>query len=256
MASRLQRRDIAQRYYRRSAGWKASFNRQLGLVLPRTREGGWLHTDPMDSWGYEEANAWQATFGLSHDIKGLAELMGGNDSLCSRLDFAFRQSAKDDFVSGYGNGYVNYSNQPGLSNAHVFAHAGRPDLTQYWVRRVRRQTYGGVTPDKGYGGNDEDQGQMSSLSALMSIGLFAIDGGSGCNSYYDVTAPIFDKITIKLHPDYCSGREFRIVTHNNGADNCYIRRISLNGVGRQRPAITHAEFVSGGQLDIWLDSKP
>lgn len=256
MASRLQRRDIAQRYYRRSAGWKASFNRQLGFVLPRTREGGWLHSDPMDSWGYEEANAWQATFGLSHDIKGLAELMGGNDSLCSRLDFAFRQSAKDDFVSGYGNGYVNYSNQPGLSNAHVFAHAGRPDLTQYWVRRVRRQTYGGVTPDKGYGGNDEDQGQMSSLSALMSIGLFAIDGGSGCHSYYDVTAPIFDKITIKLHPDYCSGREFRIVTHNNGADNCYIRRISLNGVGRQRPAITHAEFVSGGQLDIWLDSKP
>lgn len=46
------------------------------------------------------------------------------------------------------------------------------------MRRVRRQAYGGTTPDLGYGGQDEDQGQMGALSALMSIGLFSIDGGS------------------------------------------------------------------------------
>ena len=269
MAERMGQKRIADRFHRRSHGWANSFNPQLGLVLPKTKEGTWLHTDPMNGWGYEEANAWQATFGLSHDLPLLAQLMGGPDSLCQKLDYAFRQSQKDDFMSGYGNGYVNYGNQPGLSNAHVFAHAGRPDLTQYWVRRVRRQTYGGTTPDKGYGGHDEDQGQMSSLSALMSLGLFAIDGGSSQTPAYDITAPLFSDITIRLHPDYCEGRQFRIVTHNVSDENCYIQRLELNGQplrstsgrllpkGRKNvPRLTHADFQRGGVLEIWLGNQP
>ncbi|MBQ9667644.1 MAG: glycoside hydrolase family 92 protein, partial [Prevotella sp.] len=256
MAERMGQKRIADRFHRRSHGWANSFNPQLGLVLPKTKEGTWLHTDPLNGWGYEEANAWQATFGLSHDLPLLARLMGGADSLCQKLDYAFRQSQKDDFMSGYGNGYVNYGNQPGLSNAHVFAHAGRPDLTQYWVRRVRRQTYGGTTPDKGYGGHDEDQGQMSSLSALMSLGLFAIDGGSSQTPAYDITAPLFSDITIRLHPDYCEGRQFRIVTHNVSDENCYIQRLELNGQPLTVPRLTHADFQRGGTLEIWLGNQP
>lgn len=32
---------------------------------------------------FVQANAWQATFGLSHDIETLARLMGGNDKKLS-----------------------------------------------------------------------------------------------------------------------------------------------------------------------------
>ena len=62
--------------------------------------------------------------------------MGGADSLCAKLNEAFERGAASDFGSGYGSGYVNYANQPALSNAHVFGHVGKPWLTQYWVRRV------------------------------------------------------------------------------------------------------------------------
>ena len=254
MAERMGKQRIADRFHRRSHGWTASFNPEQGLVFPKTKEATWLHTDPMNGWGYEEANAWQATFGLSHDLPRLAQLMGGNDSLCQKLNFAFEQSQRDDFMSGYGNGYVNYGNQPGLSNAHVFAHCGHPKLTQYWVRRVRRQTYGGTTPDKGYGGHDEDQGQMSSLSALMSIGLFAIDGGSSQHPYYDITAPLFDEVTIRLHPDYCEGREFRIVVHGASENNCYIQRAELNGTPLADLRLTHEDFQRGGLLELWLSA--
>lgn len=257
MAERMGNRKVAQRFHRRAAGWEASFNKDLGLILPRTKEGGWLHTDPLSGWGYEEANAWQATFGLSQDIPRLAELMGGNDSLCQRLSHAFEMAAGEDFMSGYGGGYVSYSNQPGLSNAHVFTHAGHPEMTQYWVRRVRRQAYGGITPDKGYGGHDEDQGQMSSLSALMSIGLFSINGGSSQRPAYDITSPIFDEVTIRLHPAYCQGTEFRIRAHDNGDDNCYISRMALNGQPHALFSITHQELQKGGTLELWLsDKKP
>lgn len=255
MAEKMGNRKIAQRFHKRAAGWEASFNKELGLILPRTREGGWLHTDPLNGWGYEEANAWQATFGLSQNLPRLAELMGGNDSLCQKLNYAFSKAADYNFMSSYGGGYVSYSNQPGLSNAHVFTHAGHPELSQYWVRQVRRQTYGGLTPDKGYGGFDEDQGQMSSLSALMSIGLFAIDGGSSQCPTYDITSPIFDEVVIKLHGDYCTGSEFRIVTHGNSDANCYIQRMTLNGQPHGKFALTHQDLQKGGKLELWLSGK-
>ena len=52
----------------------------------------------------------------------------------------------------------------------------KPWLTQYWVRQVAKQTYGDITPERGYGENDEDQGQMAGISALMAMGLFSLDG--------------------------------------------------------------------------------
>lgn len=255
MALKMGKKKDAEYFKNRASGWTRSFHPQLKLVLPRKANGEWLHTNPLDGNGYEEANAWQATFGLSHDLPRLATLMGGTDSLCSMLNHAFVQSVTTDFVTGYGSGYVSYANQPGLSNAHVFTHAGRPDLTQYWVRRVKEQAYGGTTPDKGYGGHDEDQGQMGALSALMAIGLFSIDGGCSSNASYDITSPVFDEIVIKLHPEYCKGKYFHIVTHNNTPHNCYIQSMVLNGKEYNEWHIKHNTLTDGGRLDIYLHNR-
>lgn len=256
MAGKMgKRRDYAY-FHQRSMGWSASFHQDLKLILPRKADGSWLHTNPLDGWGYVEANAWQATFGLSHDIPGLAKQMGGNDSLCSKLNHAFEQAASTDFVFGYGGGYVSYANQPGCSNAHVFAHAGKPWLTQYWVRRVKEQAHGAITPDKGYGGHDEDQGQMGGISTLMAIGLFSLDGGSRQQPAYDITSPVFDEVTIKLDADYYKGKEFKIKTYHNSKENCYIQRARLNGKDYDSYQLLHSVFAQGGLLEIWLGDTP
>lgn len=257
MAQKMGKRRDADYYHKRASRWQGSFNSEVGLMLPRGKDGQWLHTNPLSGDGYIEANAWQATFGLSHAIPQLADLMGGNDSLCARLNYAFEMAAPLDFVYGYGGGYVSYANQPGLSNAHVFSHAGKPWLTQYWVRRVKQQAYGSVSPGRGYGGHDEDQGQMGGVSALMAIGLFSIDGGSNSTPTYDITSPVFDEVTIKLHPDYCTGKEFRITTHGNSAENCYIQRATLNGIDHNHTfSINHSDIAAGGKLELWLDNTP
>lgn len=256
MAASMKQKAIASRFEARSHGWTKSFHPDLRLVLPRRADGSWLHLDPLNGWGYEEANAYQATFGLSHDLPKLAELMGGQDSLCSKLDYAFQKGAASLFGSGYGSGYVNYANQPALSNAHVFNHVGKPWLSQYWVRRVVEQTYGGTTPDLGYGGFDEDQGQMGAVSALMSMGLFATDGLSSQHPSLDITSPVFDSVTIHLNGDYYKGHTFRIVTHGNSKENCYIQRMSLNGAAYTQYSLPHTIFKNGGQLDIWLGNQP
>ena len=256
MAAKMGKKSDYNYFHKRATGWPASFNKELGLILPKKANGEWVHTDPLSGNGYVEANAWQATFGLSHDIPVLARLMGGNDSLCSKLDFAFKQSESTDFVYGYGSGYVSYANQPGCSNAHVFSHAGKPWLTQYWVRRVKEQAYGAVTPDRGYGGHDEDQGQMGGVSSLMAIGLFALDGGSSRDPQYDITSPVFDEVTISLDTDYYKGKTFKIKTYNNSTANCYIQRARLNGKEYNSFRIPHAVFSDGGLLELWMGDTP
>ena len=168
------------------------------------------------------------------------------------MNFAFEKGAEIDFLGGY----VGYSNQPGCSNAHVFNYAGKPWLTQYWVRRVQETTFGAATTDRGYSGGDEDQGQMGAVSALMSIGLFSLQGTCAQRPAYEITSPIFDKITIHLNPTYYTGKTFEIKTYDNSRENCYIQNVQFNGQARNSLQIEHEELAKGGVLEIWLGDQP
>jgi predicted alpha-1,2-mannosidase len=256
MAYKLGKKKDYNYFSKRARGWKACFNPEQNLLFPKDSAGKFTHNDPLSGAGWIEANAWQATWGVSHDIPGLAALMGGNDKLCDKLNYAFEKAAPQDFVFDYNDGYVSYANQPGLSNAHVFNYAGKPWLTQYWVRRVREQAYSGITPDLGYGGHDEDQGQMGALSALMSIGLFSLQGNASATPVYEITSPIYDSITIKLDPRYYKGKTFAILTHNNSEENAYIQKAQLNGKELNDFWFTHEDFAKGGTLEIWLGKLP
>jgi predicted alpha-1,2-mannosidase len=256
MAYKLGKTDDYKYFSKRAEGWKKLLHPEYKLILPKTDDDKWLHTDLLSGVGWVEANSWQGTWSVSHDIPGLAELMGGKDTLCSLLNYTFEQGADKDFVFGYSNGYVSYANQPGCSNAHVFNYAGKPWLSQYWVRRVNEQAYGGTTPDRGYGGHDEDQGQMGGVSALMSMGLFSLRGNMAAEPVYDITSPVFDEVTIHLDPVYYTGEKFVIRTYGNSAENCYIRKAKLNGKPLKSFWFTHETFSKGGLLEIWLQDKP
>ena len=232
------------------------FDPQEKLLFPKDRKGNFIHKDPLSGVGWVEANSWQATCAVSHDIPGLAKLMGGNDTLCKKLNYAFEMSEANDFVFSYSEGYINYANQPSCANAHVFNYAGKPWLSQYWVRKVREQTFSGTTPDLGYGGHDEDQGQMGGLSALMAIGLFSLKGCVDVEPVYDITTPIFDKITIELNPSYYPGKTFVIETQNNSIENRYIQKAFLNEKPLNTFWFTHHDFAQGGVLKLILGDTP
>lgn len=256
MAAKLGRKKDHTFFSKRSAGWKLCFDPKKKLLFPKDRQGAFVHKDPLSGRGWIEANAWQATWGLSQAIPQLVSMMGGTDSFCNRLNFAFEQSASNDFVYGYTSGYVSYANQPGCSNAHVFSYGGKPWLTQYWVRKVKEQAYGSVTPDLGYGGHDEDQGQMGGVSALMAIGLFDIMGNQAQQPVYEITAPVFDEITITLDKRYYSGESFVIRTHHNSKQNCYIQSAQLNQTPLNNFWFSHDTFAKGGSLELWLGDTP
>lgn len=256
MAKKLGKKKDYRFFSKRSEGWKHCFDPKQKLLFPKDREGKFMHDNPLSGKGWVEANAWQGTWGVSQDIPALSEMMGGNEIFCEKLNYAFEQAKSSDFVFSYTDGYVSYANQPGCSNAHVFSYAGKPWLTQYWVRRVKEQAYGGTTPDLGYGGHDEDQGQMGGVSALMAIGLFNIMGNESTDPVYEITSPIFDTITIQLDNRYYKGEKFVIKTYNNSAENCYIQSAKLNGQPQNNFWFIHRDFAAGGELELWLGPKP
>jgi putative alpha-1,2-mannosidase len=240
MAEEMGRAADARSFQPWIDGWKKYFDPAKNLL-----SGKWV-----------EANDWQGTFGVSHDIAGLAALMGGREALAGKLNHAFEQAAASDFVYTYDVGTVSYANQPGCSNAHVFNYVGQPWLSQYWVRRVSRQAYGGTNPNIGYGGHDEDQGQMGGVSALMKLGLFSLCGTSSKDPIYEITAPEFDEVTIHLDPRYYAGRTFTIKTHGNSPENVYIQKAELNGQPLEFCWFYHRDFAAGGVLELWLGPKP
>ncbi|MCP4976341.1 MAG: glycoside hydrolase family 92 protein, partial [Maribacter sp.] len=149
---------------------------------------------------------------------------------------------------------VNYGNQPSMQTAFIFNQLGRPDLTQYWSRKVSLEVHSKLTEEYGYNG-DEDQGLMGSLAVLMKIGLFQMNGGTESNPAYEIGSPVFDKVKIHLHPDYYEGESFTIRTIDNNSDNVYIKSSTFNQKSFTGFKIHHEEIVNGGKLVLEMGSR-
>jgi putative alpha-1,2-mannosidase len=90
----------------------------------------------------------------------------------------------------------------------------------------------------------------------MSLGLFSVQGTCAQKPAYEITSPIFDKVTIHLHPAYCKGKTFEIKTYNNSKENCYIQRAVFNGKSFGNVQIGHEDLANGGVLELWLGNQP
>jgi putative alpha-1,2-mannosidase len=186
---------------KRSLNYRNLWNPESGFIHPKNTDGSWIDEfNPLSWTGFCESGAAIYSYFVPHDMTGLIQLMGGKKKFSDRLNKAFERSAP----GGFGNhrerysdaNWTDYTNQPGTGMAHMFNHSGEPWLSQYWVRRVKDE-YGDITPFGGYK-DDEDQGQMGALGVLMAIGLFEVDGGAAIKPYYEITSPMFEKVTI--HP--------------------------------------------------------
>ena len=267
MAKVLGKKEDYELFSKRALNYKNIFNKEIGWMWVKDRQGKWA--EPVDilqyEHGFEEGNAAQYTWWVPHDVKGLIELMGSREAFTKKLNDAFTSAEKHGFVSGKSENptdqelnrrvYINYGNQPCMETPFLFNYSGSPWLTQYWTRKIIDTVYSGISPQKGYSG-DEDQGLMGSLAVLLKIGLFSTNGGTSEKPFYEISSPIFNKITIHLNPKYYPGKEFVIETKNNGAKNYFIQSAVLNGKTLDRPWIWHETLVKGGKLRLEMGSSP
>jgi predicted alpha-1,2-mannosidase len=261
MAKALGYTDDYNYFIKRSKNYQNLYDPETGWIRPKDVNGKWYA--PFDPYqvnhGFIESNSAQATWFVPQDLPGLAKLMGGNDAAVKKLDQSFREAKKMGFTSGnshnqelhpeYSRIPVNYGNEPSIHTAFVFTMLGKPSLTQYWSREVVNAAFSGVSPTKGYNG-DEDQGLMGTLAVLYKIGLFQMTGGTEANPEYQLGSPLFDQVTIQLDPKYYPGKSLTIKTIDNSDTNRYILSGDLNGKPITASGINHRELVKGGTLTL------
>ncbi|MEQ8473697.1 MAG: GH92 family glycosyl hydrolase [Marinoscillum sp.] len=267
MALALGKEEDHQCFSERAQNYRNLFDTASGWMRPRDVEGTWL--EPFSPYEYEhgfnEANGAQVTWFVPHDLQGLVQLMGGSEKAVEKLNAQFEAAEELGFTSGtsharerhpeYSRIPINYGNQPSIQTAFVFNFLGRPDLSQYWSRKVVDGVYEGLQTSRGYNG-DEDQGLMGTLAVLMKIGLFQMTGGTEEDPVYQIGSPVFDKVTIELNPEYYPGKQFVIEAVGNSDQNIYIENMQLN----ERPfenqhVIHHSDIVKGGKLTLEMRGK-
>ncbi len=227
-----------------------NFQPWLGLLSPK---------------GTCEATMYQAGWTAYNDIPGMIKLLGGNQLFTAKLNDFFERApdfSKWNPYMGirnpahvYGgqepwwNPYNNPVNEPTELIAFLFNRAGAPHLTQKWVRQSQQVYYTG--PD-GLPG-DDDVGQMSAWYVLAAAGLT-----QGCpgDPRFEIFTPMFDKVTVKLDPEYAKGKSFVITSRNQSPDNLYIQAATLNGQPLNRCWLNYAEIAAGGTLELVLGPRP
>lgn len=106
-----------------------------------------------------------------------------------------------------------------LQAVYGFNFAGRPDLTQRWVRHLVQTKYT-VTSD-GITGND-DYGTMSAWLVFSALGIYPLP----CQRLFALGSPSFNRVVVRRG---AHAAPLTIVAHNNSDANVYVERVTVNG---------------------------
>lgn len=197
MAMLLGKQQDYQYFMKRSQSWKNLFDSEIGFIRPK-KNGGWDKPfDPREvNNNFTEGNAWQYTFFVPQDIKGMIEVYGGNEKFESKLDEMFNSESKTTGreqvdVTGLIGQYA-HGNEPSHHMAYLYNYIGKPEKTKEKVHYILNEFYKN-TPD-GLIGN-EDCGQMSAWYVLSSMGIYSVTPG---NTEWSKTTPYFDKVKVNF----------------------------------------------------------
>ncbi len=247
-----------------SKGWERLYDPTTNFIRPKKKDGTFITPfNPMQVWrGFQEGNAWQYTFYVPHDVEGLVSKVGA-DVFNARLDSIFTVSQKLIFSGGKEVGafaglqtLYNHGNQPCLHISWLFNEAGRPSLTQKWVRAILNEFYG-TEGIHGYGyGQDEDQGQLGAWYVIASMGLFDVKGLTDPEPSFGLGAPLFDKITVQLDNRYYTGKELVIDVTGNTSENPYVQAFVWNGKPLNNTRLPFASIADGGLLEVKMGAQP
>ena len=259
-AKSLGKEKEAETFAQRGNWWKNVINTETGYAQMRDSKGNWLEDfDPFRSGAnkqYVEGNAWQLTFFVPQDVKGLAEVIG-KDRFIERLQWGFesselwRYNAPNDKYWDYP---VVQGNQQSMHFAFLFNWVGKPWLTQKWSRSIAERYYGCGVANAYLG--DEDQGQMSAWFVMAALGLFQTDGGCSVEPMYEIASPLFEKIVIDLGERYGRGKSFTIEAKNVSRTNKYVQSATLNGKELKSFRFPASELLKGGNLVLEMGAEP
>lgn len=239
LAEDLGRTDDAELFRKRSLGYRHYYSKEYGTFRPICADGSFLEPfnpeqgenfEPVP--GFHEGSAWNYTFYVPHDVKGLAKIMGGSRKFIDKLQMVFDKGLYDP------------ANEPDIAYPYLFSYfRGEEWRTQEQVARLLEKYY--TTRPDGIPGND-DTGTMSAWAVFSMMGFYPDCPGS---PHYTFTAPVFDRVEIELDPRYYNKEN--LVIERSG-DGRYIRDIILAGRRGTPYRVSHKDLTEAGTLGFIL----
>ena len=179
VALRLGHMDEYRAFMQSSQYWKNVLDPETGFMRARLNGRWYTPFDPREvNNNYTEANSWQYSFFVPHDIPGLMAAMGGPKAFEKRLDGLFdapQQTTGRTQADITGQiGQYAHGNEPSHHIAYLYDAVGRPDKRDRRVIEILETLYSSA-PD-GLCGND-DCGQMSAWYVLSTLGKYPVCPG-------------------------------------------------------------------------------
>ena len=156
--------------------WKNVLDPETKFMRARLNGRWYRPFDPREvNNNYTEANSWQYSFFVPHDIPGLIEALGGPEAFEARLDALFEAPEQTTGrtqadITGQIGQYA-HGNEPSHHIAYLYDAIGKPEKRQARVNQILETLYSSA-PD-GLCGN-EDCGQMSAWYVLSSLGKYPV----------------------------------------------------------------------------------
>lgn len=247
MAKALNNKKDEKIFTARSLFYKNLFDTSTNFIRPKLRDGSWLtpfdataiagelNWNPSGGPGFVEGNAWQYTWMVPHDIKGLSKLMGGDKIFTKKLQQCFDE-----------NQFVLW-NEPDMAYPFLFNYAsGNEWRTQKLVTELIKKYF--TNTSEGIPGND-DCGTTSAWLVFAMMGLYPVSPASG---NYTITTPSFPYISITLNPKYYKGKSFSIKKSSSSKNGIFIKQALLNHKLTDTHFISHKTITKGGSINYIL----
>lgn len=246
--------NTEQQYLIRSQAFKRYFDNDpaaytkhgvSGFMRPLTIDGEFISPfDPYntahESGPYAEGNAWQWTWFVPHDIKGLQDEMGGQAAFAKNLDATFTAVSEGTETADMSGmiGQVAFGNEPSHHIPYLYNWTAEPWKTQEVVDYILDEMY--FAEPAGIIGN-EDVGSMSAWYVMSAMGFYQVNAAE---PVYTVGRPLFDEVRLPVKDGF-----FTVKALNNSDANMYIKSVSINGKPLDNGLFfNHAEFKVGGEL--------
>lgn len=243
-AEALGKKEDAKLFRERAMGYKHYYSKEFGTLRPILPDGTFYSPfDPKQgenfepSPGFHEGNAWNYTFYVPHDIKGLARLMGGDKKFVDKLQMVFDK------------GYYDPANEPDIAYPYLFSYfKGEAWRTQKLVRQLLKDYYHNAP--NGLPGN-EDTGTMSAWAIFSMMGFYPACPG---DVNYVLTSPTFNKITIQLDKKFYPKGELVIESMHQTPEDIYIKEVTAGGKRLKGYTLSQEELVNAGTLRYILEA--
>jgi len=237
--------------------YKNVFDPSTGYFRPKNAAGEWQLSVPGATTYYDEVLPVKLANGFSEgsakhyrwhaiqDPAWLVENMGGPAKFAKELEAFMKAAGNSRAGLNPGDGWW-VGNQHNYHAPYMFNEAGRPDLTQKWVRWTLADRF--ADEPGGLDGN-EDLGALSAWYIFGAIGFYPVAG----TDRYWLGSPNVDEAVLQLG----GGKTLTVKAVNQGPKNVYVKSVTFDGVALD-PAkgFTHDMIKDGGTFVFTMADRP